>query len=77
MQLLTSKLPYYNRHRDYSVIQDIMHGIKPGGPDPSLTYGPGLQDKTWQLLDRCWAISPHMRPRMNEIDSELANMKDR
>jgi serine/threonine protein kinase len=70
-KLLTGRLPYHNRHRDFSVISDILQGVKPGGPDASLSYAPGPQDKIWSLLSRCWAGPAEWRPRMIEVEAEL------
>jgi serine/threonine protein kinase len=70
-QLLTGNIPYHNRLRDFSVIQDIMHGVKPGGPDAGLKRGPAPHDKIWKLLDWCWSHQPQNRPQMKEVDAEL------
>jgi len=70
-ELMTGKLPYHDRPRDFLVIRDIMHGIKPGAPDASLAYSPGSQDRIWNLLDNCWSIAADTRPRMMEVKAEL------
>jgi len=70
-ELLTGKLPYHDRPRDFSVIRDIMRGCKPGEPDASLDYAPGPQDKIWNLLDHCWSLSADARPQMMEVEVEL------
>jgi serine/threonine protein kinase len=72
LQLLTGNLPYHNRLRDFSVIQDLIHGVKPGAPNTNMIYAPGPQDKIWQLLDRCWSHQPYMRPLMMDVEAEMA-----
>ena len=71
MQLLTGKLPYHDRPRDYLVIRDIMRGVKPGAPVADLPYPPEPHDKIWNLLDRCWSFSADERPRIMEVETEL------
>jgi len=70
-ELLTGKLPYHNRQRDYSVIHDILNGVKPGRPDANQANAPGPQDKIWQLLDRCWTVLADARPQMTEVVADL------
>ncbi|KIM84883.1 hypothetical protein PILCRDRAFT_817698 [Piloderma croceum F 1598] len=74
-ELLTGNLPYHNRLRDFSVIQDHIHGVKPGAPDTNIIYAPGPQDKIWELLDRCWSYQPYMRPLMKDVEAEMENMR--
>jgi hypothetical protein len=48
-----------------------MRGCKPGEPDASLPFAPGLQDTIWDLLDRCWSVSADERPQMMEVEVAL------
>jgi len=70
-ELLTSRLPYHHRQRDFTVIHDIMRGIKPGKADARLTCAPMPQDEIWLLLDKCWSVPADTRPKMIDVEGQL------
>jgi len=71
-KLATGNLPYCHRRQDWSVILDIMNGIKPYSPES----GPltGMLDGLWELMDSCWSFRDEDRPRMVEVESKLEEL---
>jgi hypothetical protein len=71
MQLFTSRLPYENRPNNWAVIKDVMQGVTPLRPDDTLKYNSlALVD----LLTDCWALAPHSRPEVDEVESRLGKI---
>jgi len=70
-ELLTGRVPYHNRQRDFTVIHDIMRGVKPGKADELLTCAPPPQDEIWLLLYSCWSVPADTRPKMTDVESQL------
>ncbi|TDL18696.1 kinase-like protein [Rickenella mellea] len=73
LELFTECLPFAKTAVDSAVIIDIYHGRKPDRPVKSEVRGPGLSDRVWACVEKCWEKSPFDRPRASILVSQLAD----
>ncbi|TDL18692.1 kinase-like protein [Rickenella mellea] len=72
LELFTECLPFAKTAVDSAVIIDIYHGRKPDRPIDSEVKAPGLSDRVWACVEKCWSKSPSDRPRASVLVSQLA-----
>ncbi|KIJ11645.1 hypothetical protein PAXINDRAFT_84205 [Paxillus involutus ATCC 200175] len=56
------KIPYHYVKRDAQIIMDISQGINPRRP-----MEPAIDDRDWELIQRCWRHEPHSRPSDEDV----------
>lgn len=71
LELLTLKLPYSYRKRDFKVIQDLQERRLPLRPEEPEAM-PWMTDGLWATVhDKCWAIQPEDRVAIAELSLYL------
>lgn len=61
VEVFTGAAPF-NIHPSVAATLVIMQGQRPPRPDH-----PGLTEKLWKLMQRCWDQEPQLRPEMSEV----------
>lgn len=74
LELFTESLPFAHLATDPAVVIDIHNGRHPDRPTTAQTMGPGLCDKVWSCVQRCWERSPSDRPLASDIVRELQSL---
>ena len=68
---MTGKEPFYYVKRQPEVLMRIQQGQRPERPTDPEVIERGLDDKLWDLLQRCWLREPEERPSIEQILQEL------
>ncbi|KIM76337.1 hypothetical protein PILCRDRAFT_826319 [Piloderma croceum F 1598] len=66
LQALSGKLPYHYIAKDSEVLITLHHGTHPPRPED-------LADNHWELITRCWAEDPHIRPDIRYVSERVQN----
>ncbi|KAJ7588081.1 kinase-like domain-containing protein [Mycena floridula] len=56
---------------DAAVIKQVLNGVRPDRPDSAKLY-----DKTWELMQDCWAADPDNRPTASQVVERLSSFPD-
>lgn len=65
-EVITGKTPYSERTSDVSVMMAVIEGKHPQRP-VELSAGGIFDDGRWELLGRCWRMSPSERPSSTQV----------
>lgn len=66
--------PFAKLKRDIQVVTKLLQGGEPDRPDFSILRPPLKRsdgNALWNLMRRCWALSPDDRPTMTDVYNEL------
>jgi Protein tyrosine and serine/threonine kinase len=66
LQALSGKLPYHYIAKDSEVLITLHRGTYPPRPQE-------LADDHWELITRCWAEDPHIRPDIKYVSNRIQN----
>ncbi|KAF9555647.1 kinase-like protein [Agrocybe pediades] len=70
-EVYTGKVPFYEFHRDFVVIVQVLEGRKPTRPQalPSFKsqFGFTESENMWEIMESCWDREPSRRPTMTQI----------
>lgn len=68
---MTGKQPFHYVKRPTEVLVKVRAGERPQRPTEPEAVERGLDDKLWNLLQRCWAQKPENRPTIEDVLAEL------
>ncbi|KAG7090450.1 hypothetical protein E1B28_009566 [Marasmius oreades] len=71
-QVYTRRVPFPHRRFYGGVIHDVVSGVRPIRPGPDEC--PGLDDKIWDVIQKCWRHDPRERPSMAAVANVLREM---
>ncbi|KAL0569672.1 hypothetical protein V5O48_012285 [Marasmius crinis-equi] len=76
LEVLTGRLPYPLRKNDFSVLLDIIQGIKPYQRDAAVVNEllGDEQEVFWNVVEACWDPEPFLRPRMENVVRVLVGL---
>ncbi|KAG6913754.1 hypothetical protein DXG01_004517, partial [Tephrocybe rancida] len=72
-EIFTGRLPFHNARLSTTVVAKVMKGQVPSRPldgDPAWLIH-GFNESIWELMERCWAFDPLVRPITATIVSSL------
>lgn len=58
-------MPFHTILRDAAVFFQVLQGNRP--PRPFEAGMLGLSDEIWDLMERCWADEPRIRPSLETV----------
>lgn len=64
MKLFTGKRPYSEISNHAAMLYKILNSVLPERPDAGFL---GLDDRLWELMQRCWMMEPGERPKIDDI----------
>lgn len=71
---MTMKEPFHDIRQPHALIEAVKSGQRPSRPNGRLVHH-GLDDRLWNLINRCWAQSPLDRPSASYIVQELQRIR--
>ncbi|KLO11001.1 kinase-like protein [Schizopora paradoxa] len=74
LELMTGQVPFNQTRRTTSVLIAATDGLRPERPTDPAVEARGLDDRLWDLMNRCWAQEPEDRPSIKEVNDELEAM---
>jgi hypothetical protein len=75
-QIYTEKPPFPHLS-DYQVILEVSNEGRPHKPGPeSEAATRGMDDRLWNLAERCWDSEPKERPDMADVVKVLSTLHD-
>ncbi|KZS95811.1 kinase-like protein [Sistotremastrum niveocremeum HHB9708] len=69
VEILTGKIPYWEKKNDAAVLVAILRHIP-----PPLPPGTVIQPELRGLMDKCWSQSPQERPTMAQVLNEMERL---
>jgi hypothetical protein len=66
MQVWTKTRPFPGMS-DIAIAMKVLRGDRPHRPTPDACDGAIFPDHLWQLVQKCWAHDPTIRPTIDEI----------
>ena len=70
-QVMTEAIPFAYIRRATEIVPRVLRGERPKRPEDPEVEKRGLNDKLWDLMQRCWSEKADDRPTMAEILEEL------
>jgi len=65
---MSGQVPFAGLSPDAKVMMAILNGVRPARPENAW-----CQDYIWDLVEKCWAQDPLLRPQSNDICKVLRN----
>lgn len=80
-EIFSGNIPFHEVNSDYPVIIKVIQGQRPPRPShcepwKSTCASIGLDDKLWDIVQRCWRMDPDERPEMDDVLKSLPPRND-
>lgn len=75
--MFADDIPWVNVSSDIQVMFAVKQGKRPNLPTKEISLSRGLSDKTWEIIEACWAQDPNSRPNAEQIVENIRALPNR